>query len=483
MHSRISAIILFVFCCHFVIAQQNFIPNIYIEQFNDEKKGYVELYVGIPAKSVQYIQESENSVKASVECIVLVKSGTSIIHADKFTLISPNSTEKKDFWDLKRYALQDGTYSISVEAYDTFDEQNKCIVEEEIIIRNDLMEPVFSDIILCSELSTSKKLPFQKYSFSYERLPFNLAGNEISDLHFFVEAYHLEELNQPKLVLKSSIIKGFVDADSTEMIIEGYQKISPSSKEVIVKAIDIESLNSGDYHLSVELISPSKKVLLNKKCNFQIYHPESDLINLAYANEYFEHSFVQDLTTEELDFTLKAISPQIPSVSQNILTNIIGDGSILAKRYFIFNYFTGQSREHADVYYAKYMEVAHAVDNMYRDNVGFGFESDRGYMFMKYGKPDQKIEVIDEPSAPPYEIWFYNTIANQTNVKFLFHNPSLSGNNFFLLHSTCLGEKNNPNWEVELYGDAPNDAEGNRIDSRTVISNNNRNARRYFSDL
>ena len=130
------------------------------------------------------------------------------------------------------------------------------------------------------------------------------------------------------------------------------------------------------------------------------------------------------------------------------------------------------------------MEVAKAVDKFYPSGFGYGFESDRGRVFIKYGRPNDVIKVDNEPSAPPYEIWFYNDFpqTNQADVKFLFYAPEL-GTNFRLLHSTVRGETNNPQWQLELYKAVPNEIRcSNYIDATGVSENLNRRAAEYFNE-
>ena len=80
---------------------------------------------------------------------------------------------------------------------------------------------------------------------------------------------------------------------------------------------------------------------------------------------------------------------------------------------------------------------------------------------------------------------YYNfPVTNQTNVKFLFYNPSLAGEDYIMLHSTARGEIQDPKWERKLYsrnlteyvdGDNYNDATG-------VQRNLGHRAREYFTD-
>ena len=80
--------------------------------------------------------------------------------------------------------------------------------------------------------------------------------------------------------------------------------------------------------------------------------------------------------------------------------------------------------------YEEYMLVARAADGLYKNGFGYGFESDRGRIYMRHGQPSDVISVENEMNAPPYEVWIYNTIekTKQTNVKFLFYNPNLVAN-------------------------------------------------------
>jgi len=51
------------------------------------------------------------------------------------------------------------------------------------------------------------------------------------------------------------------------------------------------------------------------------------------------------------------------------------------------------------------------------------------------------------------------------------------------LHSTCIGERNNPAWEVELYRAAPESQIGATIEATEVRDGWNRRAKEYFNDF
>lgn len=58
--------------------------------------------------------------------------------------------------------------------------------------------------------------------------------------------------------------------------------------------------------------------------------------------------------------------------------------------------------------YDKYMEVVRVVDNMYNFGFCYGFEIDRGYVYMKYGQLSDIFCNENEFFVLLYEIWLYN---------------------------------------------------------------------------
>ncbi len=74
------------------------------------------------------------------------------------------------------------------------------------------------------------------------------------------------------------------------------------------------------------------------------------------------------------------------------------------------------------LHFMSYMKVARTVDETFSQVLGMVLKLTEAMIFLKYGNPNDVITVEDEPSAPPYEIWFYNTFpaTHQTNVRFLF---------------------------------------------------------------
>jgi GWxTD domain-containing protein len=168
------------------------------------------------------------------------------------------------------------------------------------------------------------------------------------------------------------------------------------------------------------------------------------------------------------------------------MNTLIRENKPDAMRLYLFSFWAKENPNNPEEGYKAYMKVARAIDDKFQSGFGHGFETDRGYVFMKYGAPSDAVTVENDPSAPPYEIWTYHQFprTGQNNVKFLFYNPSLATNGFILLHSTARGEVNNPRWEVELYRNAPNELDDtDYFGGSQMQDNTGRHARRLMRDF
>ncbi len=458
------------------------------QMFRNDNQSYIEIYSRIISDSVQYASEDTASQQshASIEYTIIFKQADSIVIADRYKINSPTLATKKDFFDLKRFSLQDGEYAIDLQYVDLNNITDTLLYSEIITVESHPNKVQVSDVLLMPAVENSNNnYSYEKSGFFYEPLCYDLVGKEQQNLHMYIELY-----NQEKILDEEFYIKYYpIDIDATaaidNQIPAAYKKMTPDKSSAVLLNYDCSNLGSGNYVMYVEVHKKDKTLVAQVEKTFSVYHPLVDYKILYEGDKVFETSFVQFLDEESVEYGLKAIYPRVGNHMTETLNQIISSKDIRSKRYFLFSYWNNFSDDPKAIY-DQYMEVAKAIDLRYANNVGHGFESDRGYYFLKYGRPDNIVSVEDEPSAPPYEIWIYNYMpeTQETNVRFLFYNPSLVANDYQLLHSTCRGERHNPRWEVDLYFDDNLGGQNeNYLDARTTEDNFNRNAKRYFSDM
>ena len=445
---------------------------------------YVDVRLHIIASTVTAKELENNQIQTRVNVLITILKDEEIIDFQKYGLVSPSAEKASDFIDLRRFVLPKGNFVVRVELQDQLNSKNMFITEKALEVSklsDDKME--MSAISLISNVIPSKDVdnPFFKYGNLLEPAAFGFFHQAMDHLYVFSEVYNSDKLFDAGFVARLTI----TNLDDTQFKpLQLYKKLKPSDKTIILERFSIVDLTSGNYQLDIELLNPKQEVKFGKTVFFQRSNPRKDNDVLLSNNFNLEGSFINSLTLEELEYNLKALAPRLNQMEITTVNTLLADDNVKGQRFYLYNYWSAFDPVTTEETFNTYKKIAEAVDRKFYNTVGRGFETDRGYIFLKYGKPKDVISVENEPSAPPYEIWFYDILdlTGENNVKFLFYNPTLGGNDYTLLHSTTRYERRNPRWEVELYSDAPKEIDGNRVDATSMKDGFNRRAREYFED-
>ncbi|MCB9346148.1 MAG: GWxTD domain-containing protein [Lewinellaceae bacterium] len=456
--------------------------------FKSPSQSYVEIYLHIAGRSVTFQPMTDSTYQAGVEVVLLFKRGEEIVKFDKYTLNSPVASRPIDFIDLKRYGLEDGKYELVVAVKDIHRPENAKEFKTEIEFDYQGEALQQSGLVLLASYQRSEDATnaFVKSGIQMEPLPYNFYSRHASSLIFYNEVYNSDKAIGEDFMVSYSIEK--LDNGGSEMVMIGHKRQKPQSITPLLVHMDISQVPSGNYNLIVEVRNRAKELMSQKRIFFQRSNPfldrELESVQLA-ANVNLKEEFVEILTPEELEYSLRAMTPKLPQGDVDLVNSMIRDDSINAQRLYLFSFWAKESPTNPEFAYQKYMEVARAIDQQFDSGFRHGFETDRGYIYLKYGQPDDIENRDQEPSAPPYEIWTYYEFpsTNQNNVKFVFYNPSLAPGDYQLLHSTAFGELNNPQWQRDLYRDVPNEIQGSDYFGGSDVQDNfNRNASRVFRD-
>lgn len=452
--------------------------------FKNDGQSYLETYIRILGETIEFKKNtSSDGLQAGVELTMIISQGDKIITFEKFVLNSPLFEAPKDFLDVKRFALEPGEYVLKVEGVDIHNEDNKLELEKRVEV-NSYLDPInLSDVQLFGSVTAADPTnPLSKNGLLMEPLTYGFVSQDIDVLNIYTEVYKDANLSDACFV-RYAIVEGYSDGGG-EVTSQKFKKLADDKEsQPLLLHLPIDKLPSGKYHMLIELFDKDKVTLSSEKADFVRANPEYDIEFWRNYNKEEDHSFVTNLSKEEIDYALRAISAIVYEPKKSLMNFIIKEAPIRAQRKFLLDFWNEETPSSPELSYQKYMEVAKAIDIEFHNNVGHGFETDRGYIFLRYGKPNNILSIDTEPDSYPYEIWYYNYLkeTNQTNVRFIFYNKTLVHNDYDILHSTCIGERQNPAWEVELYRKGLEVPHAN-IDTRTVEDNWQRNARRYFNE-
>jgi len=453
--------------------------------FKNEDKTYLEAYIRVIGRSAEFQASKTNSgfLEASIDFTFIISQGVDIVSYEKFKLNSPKLKDAQDFLDVKRFALAPGKYTLKIAAIDSHNPENRLELEKSINV-NSYSKPIeISDVQLFGKVEQSNNAdPLAKNGVYMEPLNFGVVTEDINLLNIYSEIY-LQNTEEKSLFVKYGIREGFDDVPGKELM-KKVKKLDNQATQPLILQLPVDEIPTGKYRVEVVIMDKEKSIIVSKFVNFSRSNRAFDKIYWESYNEEEDYSFVNDMSAGEVDYALRATSPIVFEPKKSLLDYIIKDAPLSAKKKFLFSIWKEKEPRNTEHHFHQYLTIAKAVDLEYNSNVGYGFETDRGYIFLRYGKPNSVLTIDQEPESYPYEIWFFNLVeeTTQTNVRFLFYNKSLVAKDYVLLHSTCRGEFQNPQWEIELYGRGLDVQEQNKIDGVQAGDGWNRRARQYFNE-
>lgn len=454
--------------------------NIDHNTFRNSQESYVELSMYISGSSLTPIVMPDSNVYAAIEVLYIFKQGENIIQFDKFRLNSPSGKRLSNFVDLKRYALPNGDYQLEVSVTDTQNEKNTYTSSFPIHINYNTDDLAISDIALLASVAAveNKGNPFEKMGMILEPLPHAFYNRNYDVIPFYCEIYNSNTINEASFAYTYT-----VSTAEGKVVFSKEKKKKSSPLLPLLEHINAKDLPSGEYTLTISLTSTDGNTI-SSSTTFWRSNPGYDQEQITKDVE-IEGQFVEELSDKQVEYSLRAIATLVNDRDVEVINYMFRDKNIKAQRMFLLAYWRKKSEVQPQVAYSQFMTVARAVDKEFRSGFRYGFESDRGRVFLKYGRPNTMERREQEMSAPPYEIWTYNSLeeTGQTNVHFIFYNPTLAGDDYQLLHSNALGEHQNPNWERTLYDGIPGQIQGsNYFDGTGVQDGYNRNAKQILDD-
>lgn len=419
---------------------------------------YVEFTFIVGGNTVQYVKNEKGLYEASVEIRVDVARNDSVVKSLHYILASDafedsSRVDKPDFADIKNLPVDNGEYFLNFYLKD----RNKDTAYMKYIDRVVLNFP--KDKISSSRISLYQDMSapiapgmYIKYGFYMPPLYYNFVPEDQYVLPFALEVYNTKQVLGSNKMLKS---KSYVEYAENKMVAMPNQILSKSMKTddvvLVIDQFNVFKLPSGNYNLVVELYDESDSLLTVNKVFFQKSNPSVKLDITQYDEISTDNTFVDKITDRKvLEEYVCSLYPIGTAIERDFFDHRLKTITTEQMQHYFYSFWLSRSPKDPEGAWNRYNKMVSFVQERFGSKQVKGYKTDRGRVYLQYGQPNDIKEIPSDPVTLPYEIWHYYYLDDQTNVKFVFYDPTLVGNDYELLHSTKYGELHDSNWKMKL---------------------------------
>ncbi len=438
----------------------NIKPNLF---YNTAGKPELEIHMVVNSKTIQFKKNNVQKWAAGlIARITVTNNGIPVTQSFNISSLPYESKEEAAMYNIADILtipdLKAGASQVHFSLTDASDSTNTFSQDFSVTAGDITTKGGFGDIFFAEQLV--KETPGMRNGYQYIPYPFDFFAEGMSHIHFYTELYLPEAVQKTPVTVNYGISK-----KSGRAPFKGYQHtIHPDGGRFVMpvaESLSIDSLPSGNYYLTLyayqnsELLDSASVFFqrintVDHSRNPNLYEPEPESHALLVD---VDTSFVGKFTPAQLDKCLRMLMPVERGTDIQVINTLMESKNLEQKRRYIYNHWAEKNSIDPKKAFDDYIKVVNYLQKEYGTSYKPGFETDRGGVYLRYGKPNNIIRVERETSAYPYEIWQYYSLEEPktSNAIFLFYKPSYSIGDYLLLHSTVRGERRDPAWRTKLF--------------------------------
>ena len=453
--------------------------------FNSPDGGpYIETYLSVVGNSVQFVPTTNGKFKGSLQVIMIFKKGDEIVNFDKYELSSPEMEDTTNvdfaFIDQQRYLLPNGEYNFEIQIGDMNSETKPYISFQPLVVNYPSDEVMVSGIQLVESFKKSEETTILTKS-GYDLIPYhtNFYPEDIDKLTFYAEIYNSNTvlgLDDKYLV---SYYISTIDIDTPLPKYVRYKKETAAPVNILLSEFNISEMPSGNYFLIIEVKNKENKRLSINKLFFQRSNPKIQLSLDGMATLNLNKTFAGRITNmDTITEYIQYLAPISDNQELSFAMAHVESSDIETLQKYFYKFWFNRNNLEPEKAWLQYLNEVNKVNLAYSTPITKGYDSDRGWAYLKYGAPNAISESYNEPSAYPYEIWHYYELKNgQRNKKFVFYTVDIATNDFRQIHSDVTGELANYRWQQIINGRID---PGFNLDNGAAADGWGGNSKRYF---
>jgi GWxTD domain-containing protein len=430
--------------------------------YDNAGKPYSEVYLDIDAASVAYAKAEDGGMQGLIEVHYFIerKGGgpdAAVAYDKRFELLSPivNDTTPDQvrfgIMDIRRISLEPGEYEFKGYLKDKVAPgapQHQFVFDLSVKAQPTQLISLSEIAFVQSVKPTTLPKPHSKLGYDILPLVTNATYQDMDSLMFYFETYN-SQLESEGVYFVNAFISL---SNSTSKIKNLSITIRQNSKplDIVFSGFNIKELPTQTYYLNIELYSKDQKLIASTLKKFFVVNTRMEIAGGLSAGAFDE---VFKLNEEQLNYYLHTLY-YISTNTERDFANALKTTE--EKKNFFFNFWENRKGNSGSPVKAwnEYRARVDYANQQYKAAHLEGWRTDRGRALLVYGTPNDIERYPSDNSKHPYEVWRYNKIKTQSNVRFIFYNPNEATGDLVILHSDLRGEVNNPRWEISLYRNA-----------------------------
>lgn len=437
---------------------------------------FIDVYWQVNPSSLHYKKNDKGELVTQIQTAVSIANEEEVMMRDRYALNTtpflPGKGTKPAIFEMKRYYVPEGEFHLQVSLGEA-EFTNATFEYKEIVNTTAQPLPFLSRFQLLDTFFASQADNiFVRNGFLQLPRVLNFYDEGQRRVHVYAELYADPKNNKP--LINQYYISRKQDDYAISRFLEIDTIPDPGNKPYRIRhTFDISTLQSGNYYINNKLKDFNGNLLDTQSCFLQIINkkPENIVVTkedstkaAKQENTFLDlgNTFVSKFNLKQLMAILKMITPVADPTEARAILNFQRKPDEMYMRYFIYNFFAKNDKAHPENEWKLFSNKVREVNREFNGGGRMGYETDRGIIYLKYGKPDELVRVPNETGAVPYEVWRYNAVGNTNQVGlFLFYQPASAIGDYKYLTSTVPGELQNPSWKNMLYINGSSSSAGN----------------------
>lgn len=411
------------------------------KRFHEPGKGeLVDVNTSILGSTVIWAMDDRGFVQAQVDALITLERDGKIIDFRKARVASPEraDTLQGDFIYQERFLLQPGSYAITIELHDAnLADTTKTYVQTPLVIPARGWDATLSDIMFT--LPDRAGQPMHPYPGTY-------FPKEVDKLAAYCEAYGtLDRFGKEGQFLAVTQVENY----ETGQVAGNFRHVQRSKSDTVVPLgveFGIGKLPSGNYLLAVELRDRQDSLVQRRTQFFQRNNPISYDPARMLAGELgpnFTDAFTESDTLAE---HLSSMRPIADELERKMIDDQVKNKNLEVMRQVMYTFWYNRSPGSPETAWEKYLQAVKYVNRQFGCRNMRGYQSDQGYVYLRYGAPNTVVNRSNETGVVPYMIWHYYRAGRYNDRRFVFYQPERSTTCWTLLTSDMPGELNDSHW-------------------------------------